>query len=180
GVAPPLPAEPLEEPDVGRLHVGQHLVASQGGGGLDGEADQRAAQVPGPEGGQDRQPVALPDARFERVEAHGAAGPVAGGGQHLDGGRRGVVAVAIGAGEDALLDHEDGVTYPMVNALVGRAAHRPADDLRPRHQPASTVTGINRRAGGADWRSSTPSAEPAWHRAQPAFAPAAPMPRAWR
>jgi hypothetical protein len=138
------PPEPLEEADIGRLHVGHHLHAAEGRRRRDGVPHQWAAQIPGPERRQDGQPVALPDrtppvAAAEGVQPHRSAGVPAdergeAPGDDLDRVIGGVLGVEVGIGEDRLFCDEDLVPYPMVNGRLGGVGHRATADLRPGHQ----------------------------------------------
>ena len=69
------------------------------------------------------------------------------------------MGVEVGSGEHLLLQDEDLVPYPMMDGRLVGAADRPAEDLRSRHQQASTCTGMSRRSGFASRRSMAPSAE---------------------
>ena len=143
------------------------------------------------EAGEHGEAVALPQpvGRVDREQADGAGHLAVPRTQDVDHVGAGVVAVDVGAVEQALLHDEHLVADAVVQLqLLGgrrRPAHGPCPGRREGHAGDGDGDRRPRRPAtrGAPMVSAcsiAPMAEHAWHRAHPAATPLAPRPRAVR
>ncbi len=134
-VAVAVPAEPLEEADVRHLNLRDHQLAAELAGGAHGEAHEHRAELQRAVGGQDGEPVALPEpVVVKRVQAHRAGDLVARAADRVQ--RRRIVVARV-----AVVEHEEVLRHDE-HAAPDREV---GGQLRRRRAPA---------AHAATWRSS--------------------------